>query len=333
MDDRAQRVPQRRGPWILYFPESGQPGSWLVSTAIGGDYFQNWEEGFSGHWFRYADRYGLGIAIAVEDLSSAEEPQLNGSWQKLLAVESLSRTLGGPVRCALIDTDVLISPLADDVFLAVPPGHIGVVSQVNGLPMEFRRLSNRIAFLRREFIYHDFPLNSLLNATPRQVFEWAGLHPAMDDFACAGVIVCDSASHGELFEEWYREAPSDESYLAIGDWEQTYVNHRIQQRPDVRWLDYSWQALWMYEVAAHYPFLYSPAVEPEVVQWCLTASLLKHHFLHLAGRWEKAPDTRSVPRLPEVAEMEDLILRLRSQDHASEPAQMRGKILPSHAPS
>ncbi len=321
-------IEEHRGAWILYRPASGQGTNWLVSTAIGGDYFERWKDGFSALWFDYADRHELGIAIAIENLQSTSTPQLNGAWQKLLAVGSLSRELERPLRCALIDSDVLISPLADNIFEAVDSGRIGIVSQVHGTPMEFRRVTNRIALYRRESIAPSFPLNSLLNASPRQVFEWAGLEPAMDDFACTGVLVCDSARHAELFRQWYEDAPSDDRYHAIGDWEQTYVNHKIQQRPEVQWLDYSWQAIWMFEVAVNYPFLYSQTVESEVLQWCVTSSLLKHHFLHLAGRWEIVPEAHLIPVLPQITDMSDFIARFRVQDNALDPAEMRGKILP-----
>jgi len=194
--------------------------------------------------------------------------------------------------------------------------------------MEFRRVTNRIALYRREYIDANFPLNSLLNASPRQIFNWAGLDTGLNDFACMGVIVCDSATHGDVFCKWYEDAPSDARYHAIGDWEQTYVNHQIQQRPEVQWIDYSWQAIWMMEVAVHYPFLYASTVEPEVLQWCVTSALLKHKFLHLAGRWETVPDAHSIPVLPHITDMSDFIDRLRSQDTATEPAQMRGKWSP-----
>lgn len=315
---------------MIYLPGHGRAENWIVSTAISGDYFERWEDGFAALWFDYAKRHDLGIAVAVEDLYGAGDPPLNGAWQKLLAVDALSRELGRPLRCALIDSDVLISPLAQNIFHAVDAGRIGVVSKVCGTPMEFRRVTNRTALYRREYIDASFPLNSLLNASPRQVFEWAGLGGAADDFACTGVIVCDSASHGDVFRRWYEEAPSDEEYHAIGDWEQTYVNFQIQQRPDVQWIDYSWQAIWMVEVAVHYPFLYASMVEPEVLQWCVTSALLKHQFLHLAGRWETIPDARSIPVLPQIAEMAEFIERLRTQDQASEPAQMRGKLSPPH---
>ncbi len=322
------KIGEQRGAWMLYPPASGLGANWMVSTAISGDYFERWTEGFAALWFDYAARHELGIAVAVENLHEADEPQLNGSWQKLLAVDALARELRRPIRCALIDSDVLISPLAEDIFEVVDRGRIGIVSQVNGIPLEIRRLTNRIAFFRREYMEPSFPLNSLLNATPRQVFAWAGLDPVMDDIACTGVMVCDSMNHGSLFREWYRSAPANPQYESIGDWEQTYVNHQIQQHPDVQWLDYSWQAIWMFEAAANYPFLYSSTVDPEVLQWCVTSSLLKHHFLHLAGKWETVPEALSIPVLPHIADMSEFIARLRVQDGASDPAEMRGKFSP-----
>ena len=84
----------------------------------------------------------------------------------------------------------------------------------------------------------------------------------------------------------------------------------------------------MMEVAVYYPFLYASTVEPEVLQWCVTAALLKHLFLDLAGRWETVPDPRSIPVLPQIMDMADFVERLRMQDSASEPAQMQEKLSP-----
>jgi hypothetical protein len=271
-----------------FFGEAKDATKWIVTTAIGGSYFDRWERSVSNTWLRYAQTHGLGIAVAVDDLWEASQPRLNGSWQKLLCLEDLRHELGRDVQCALLDTDVVINPSAPDVFVAVPPGHIGVVSQVHGIPGDLAELNNRIAFLRRKFLQPDFPLDSLLNATPRQLFELAELSPAFDDFACAGVIVADTFSHAETFRSWYLEAPQSAAYLALGDWEQTYVNHRLQQLKEVIWLDYRWQALWIFETAAFYPFLYAEDASPELAGWCLTSSLMRNYFLHLAGRWESS---------------------------------------------
>lgn len=313
--------------WWLH-GEDHAPNCWLVTTAIGGEYFAEWKRNVSSNWIRYADRHGIGIAVATNNLWQGSEPQLNGAWQKLLTLRSLAQKLGRNIRCAVIDTDVLINPGAVDIFTAVNAGNVGVVSQVREIPMPLDRLNNRIAFLRRSFMDSSFPLESLLNAKPKQLFEWAGLSPTFDDFFCSGVMIADTETHASVFEKWYGEAP-DSGYQSLGGWEQTYVNHRVQQLAELEWLEYSWQALWIFEVAAYYPFLYSRECPQEVVSWCLSSSLMRNNFLHLAGRWESG--LLSGPNLvfPGVqsgaADFFELLANHERQEFA---AKVLGKIMP-----
>ena len=300
---------------------------WLLTTAIGGEYFANWHQRIKSFWDDYAARHRLGIAVVVGDLFTGDEPALNGAWQKMLAPRALRETLGRNVRCALLDTDLLISPGADDVFAAVEPGRIGVVSQEHRLPLEAARLRNRIALLRQRFADPSFPLSSILNATPRQVFEWAGLEEA-DDYLCTGMVVVDTAILGELMADWYGSAPQDDAYHDIGAWEEVWLNYCVQARDEVTWLDYSWHALWIYEVAALYPFLYAEECPPEVAQWCLAASLMRNNFVHLAGRWESGLLGGTSPAFPQVDDFRAFAHQLSEHQKTSTTAVMRGTILP-----
>lgn len=271
--------------------------NWLLTTAIGGDYLPRWRTTAAPSWIDYAGRHDLGIAVIVGDIHRPGEPKLNGAWQKMLAPRALRDLLGRDVRCALLDTDLFIAPGAESVFDQVDIGNFGVVSEIRGLPLPVKRLTQRVAFLRRRFRDPEFPLESLLNADPRKVFEWAGLAPH-DDYFCTGMIVCDTTSHADRLAEWYRSSPQAEEYHRIGAWEEVWLNHCIQSSADVAVLDYSWHALWIYEVAANYPFLYSEDCPPEVAQWCLAASLMRNRFVHLAGRWESSLLVESSPLFP-----------------------------------
>lgn len=315
-----------RKRWVLL----GEVDSdrWLVTTAIGGDYFNRWQTFAQDTWLRYASRHGLGVAVAISDISGAQEPGLNGAWQKLLTLRSLRGVLGRDARCAIIDTDVLIGAGAPDVFNVVEPGRVGVVSQVHGVPMELGRINNRIAYLRATFLDPAFPLVSLLNASPRQLFEWAGLSPAFDDYACTGVIVADTETHAAEFARWYSEAPQTPEYISLGDWEQTYLNDRIQQLPEVQWLGYPWQALWVFEVAAYYPFLYSSECPSRVARWCLAATLSRNHFVHLAGSWESTFVRGAGSEWPGISDSDAFIGQLREHETSDMGAIMRGKLLP-----
>ena len=301
---------------------------WLLTTAIGGDYFESWSATVRPFWEAYADRHGLGIAVVVGDVFELDEPELNGAWQKLLAPRALKSVLGSEFRCVLADTDVVISPRAPDIFQVVSPGNIGVVSQYRDLPLEYLALRRRIAFLRRTFMDHNFPLESALVAEPRAMLQAAGLQEH-DDFFCSGVVVVDSLHHAELFAEWYCAAPTGQEYTAI-DWgEELWLNSCVQGRKDTQWLEYSWQALWLYEVATSYPFLYSSEVDAQVARWCLGSSLLRHHFLHLAGRWEQDLVGRLSPEFPGVSTFIEIAGQILLHEAMRLQGTPRGVLLPN----
>lgn len=271
--------------------------NWLLTTAIGEVYLKTWEATALPLWREYAERHSLGIAVVTHDIFRPGELELNGSCQKLLAPRELSETLGRDVRFALLDTDLLVSPQAADVFGAVPSGRIGVVSQQKNLPMDVERARRLAALYRNRFVDQGFPLWSSLNAHPRAVFRAAGL-PEHDDFFCAGMIVGDSESHSNDFVRWYQDLPQGEDYQSV-DWgEETWLNHCVQDSGLVHWLDYAWHALWLYEVPTYYPFLYDDERAGEAAQWCLASSLLRNNFVHLAGSWESKLLNEAVPRFP-----------------------------------
>jgi hypothetical protein len=300
---------------------------WLLTTAIGGDYFQRWSSHVEPSWRRYAEEHGLGIAVVTEDLFRGEEPALNGAWQKMLAPRELRHVLARDVRCALLDTDLFVAAGAASVFDEVPKGQIAVVSETRNLPLPIGQLRNRIALLRHHFLDPDFPLNSILNATPEQVFEWAGLTP-FDDYFCAGMFIVDTEHHAEALAEAYRTAPQGDDYHGIGSWEEVWLNHWVQSRRDVTWLDYRWHALWILEVAAHYPFLYAKEASEELARWCLGASLLRNEFVHLAGRWESALLGDAFAEFPGVEDVPGFMDEVRRHQRSPSEAVQRGRLLP-----
>jgi len=307
----------------------GDPSSdrWLLTTAIGGDYFDRWSDHVRPSWERYAEAHGLGIAVVVADLFVPGEPELNGAWQKMLAPRALRDRVRADVRCALLDTDLFIAPGAAEVFEAVPQGGIGVVSQEMGLPLPASEIRNRVALMRRRFLDPEFPLSSLLNATPRQTFEWAGLS-GFDDYFCAGMFVVDTQSHADGLAAAYRSAPQDAAYDAIGAWEEVWLNHWVQSRDDVVWLDYRWHALWIFEVASHYPFLYAPEASEELARWCFASSLMRNEFVHLAGRWESSLLGEPSTEFPMIEDAAMFMAEVRRHERSQGEAVQRGKIVP-----
>jgi len=306
-----------------------QTSQWILSTAIGGKYLERWKSTALTSWLSYGNKYDIGVAVATKDIFCGLQPSRNGAWQKMLLPTVFSNRLGRDIRCALMDTDLFVSPLASNIFEAVPSGKIGVVSQEFGIPYDRKRLRSRIAFMRREFMDKSFPLSSLLNASPTQVMRLANLQCKVENYFCTGLVVLDSKLHGDTFEKWYVSAPIDRAYQSVGAWEEPWLNFCIQSSPDIHWLDYKWHALWLFEVATYYPFLYSVQSDGDLSRWCFASSLMRNNFLHLAGRWESSLLSEFSPTLPGLKrDFEDFCDRLVIEETASRFGTPRGSLLP-----
>jgi hypothetical protein len=71
--------------------------------------------------------------------------------------------------------------------------------------------------------------------------------------------------------------------------DQTHINYEIQNWGNVSWLSYRFQAIWPYEMAWKYPFLYDYGREDEtLIRKCIEATLYQNHFLHFAGSWHES---------------------------------------------
>jgi hypothetical protein len=255
----------------------------LVTTAIGKTYLRDWEQFSLPSWQKYAEKYQLGIACVTEDLLEKDDPHYkNGSWQKLLAPSAVLDEFPQVERFCLLDTDIQIGPFAPDIFANAPEGVYSVVSQLKGLPFPLDEVLRRMAFFRNHFYSNSYPLDSFLLGDVFDEFRDLGLTPP-EDYFCAGLMVLDR-NHVEQMRGWFYEVKESQNFHG---WEQTHLNFWIQSQ-DHHWLPYEYQALWNYEMAWKYPYLYSAALETpnrEEVRAGVESSLWNNHFLHFAGSW------------------------------------------------
>lgn len=266
----------------------------LVTTAIGGDYFNDFLRFSFPYWEKYAETHGIGI-IALTDLNAfgRDTRGMNGAWLKLLAPEVVALHFPKVERLALVDTDVIMSPSAPDIFGAAPDNQIAVVSEYENLPYPLVDVKKRMAFLRKEFYSADYPLDSILFASAEQLFEMEGL-PSHSNYFCSGLIVVPQ-SKWRLLAAWFDEGALRSSKLAVA-WEQTFVAHKVLEN-GCYWLPYDFQAIWNREMAESYPSLYAHGdlSENQFAQAAVADVLSKRHFLHFAGSWTESTAWRNNP--------------------------------------
>lgn len=301
---------------------SSQSKNAFVTTAIGGTYFEDFVAFTLPYWLLYARRRDITVVVIRGDADLKLHPGgPSGAWLKLLAPSYVGAILPDIERYALVDTDLIVNPVAPNLFAQVPRGEVGVVSQTRGLPFDLIHAKKRMAFLRKTHYSSDYPLDSFLFATPPELFEAEGFEPREDSF-CSGLVVLDRC-HASTFSGWYEEVDS-QLVESSNAWEQTFLNDKVLSF-GCRWIPYDFQAIWNLEMAAYHPSLYAL---PDLganrhSQISVANTLVNRNFLHFAGSWPESRAWRNDPFL-----VLELIAGLTSKEF--EEYAKRNPIATSH---
>jgi len=261
----------------------GRSQNVIATNAIGGNYYESWMKWAYPTWKRYCERHELGLIVF--ELNITDDIGKKPYWQKLLIGYALKNSVPDVINVCFMDTDFLINDMAPNIFDLYDPHTIGLVSQKNNLPYPLDDVLRRIAFFRHTFYDRDYPLDSYLFASLKQIFEAHDL-PCQRDFACTGLFIFNVRNHSDMMRKWFAKYTNDVKMLDGGT-EEVHLNYEIQNWGKVTWLDYKFQALWIYEMAWKYPFLYHYGRnDKQLIKECIEASLFTNYFLHFAGAWE-----------------------------------------------
>ncbi len=271
---------------ILIQPEKG--GNAIVTIATGGEFLALWEKNAKAGWEGYCQRHGLGLILFDEELyDRAATGWKKVHWQKTLIGQALKEAGVDVSNLCFMDTDILINPTAPNIFDGYDPQTFGLVSLRKRLPFPYDEVLRRMAFLRHHCYDSNYPLDSALFMTVEQLYGFHGLETQPDE-ACTGVFLFNLDNHAELMASWFHKYDSGVQSITNGG-EQTHLNYEVQRMGRVTWLDYRFQAIWAFEMAWKYPFLYGErAKEESLVRACIEASLFQNHFLHFAGYWHES---------------------------------------------
>lgn len=266
--------------------EPGKSKNVIATNAVGGNFYESWEKWSYPTWEKYCERHELGLIVfdtrfALEECNMPKKPY----WDKLLIGDFLRKNHYDINNVCFLDTDILINYMAPNVFDDYNPDTIALISQRNNLPYPIDSVLRRIAFFRHTYFDNNYPLDSWLFASIKQIFDHHGLQ-VQNDFACTGLFIFNLENHSSLMRGWYDKYDQN-SIILDGGTEQVHLNYEIQNWGKVTWLDYRYQALWLFEMAWKYPFLYSQEFNNEgLIKECIEASLFTNYFLHFAGAWE-----------------------------------------------
>jgi hypothetical protein len=265
----------------------GKSGNVLATIAIGEQYLQPFMKYAYHTWEMYCHRHDLGLILFDEDLISPDHPKWKkATWQKYLIAEAVSNSKLNVENVCYLDTDILISPLAPNIFRSANESKINIVSKRFDLPIELDEILRRLAFLRNRFYSPEYPLDSSLFIKLGDLYQSISVKEQSNE-ACSGVFVFNLKIHGDLISDFYFQY--DQHVLSpTNGGDQTHFNYFVQSNGLDSWLDYRFQALWTYEISSRYPFLYSDHRENlGLIKQCIEASLFTNYFLHFAGSWHE----------------------------------------------
>jgi hypothetical protein len=158
----------------------------------------------------------------------------------------------------------------------------------------------------------------------QQIYEYQNLKP-QPDYACTGFFTGTIDEHSEEMSKIYYDYPAAIKTLTDGG-EEPIINFEFQSKFKIKWLPYNFQALWIYEMAAHYPFLYDNISDLNLVSKCIETSLDNNVFLHFAGGWHESQMISSSNLIPFKNEFKEKFLRYLATPVTGQPV---GRVLPS----
>ena len=267
--------------------EAGLAGNCLVTIAIGSQYEKEWRKFAAPSWLDYCNKHDLGLYVVVDDLIDQNHPKWKkATWQKLLIGAHMGRLFPQINNVCYLDTDILINSAAPSIFDYYDSQSYGLVSQINNLPMSLELVMRQYVFLRHNYYSKKYPLDSVVFMPVPDQYEYSGLTP-LNDSACAGLILFNVDRCASQMELWFEKY--DRKTASITDGDQTHLNWEMINSGKVQWLPYEFQALWVYEMAWKYSFLYTKHQKnTALIKDCIEACLFSNYFLHFAGSWHES---------------------------------------------
>lgn len=259
----------------------------ITTLAIGEDYIADWERAVLPNWLQYCERHDLGLILFDNELIEKDNIAWKKSnWQRLLIPSYVKENNLNISDMCYLDVDVLLSPIAENIFEYHDTERVGVVSQRHNLPMNLELTLRMLAFSRNQFLSSEYPLDSALFMEPRQIFKEHGFENSYNDYFCSGVLLFNVDIYADIFEKWFYNYPRDVVTMTGGG-EEPIINYELLTLNKINVLKYEFQALWIYEIASKYPFLFKELDNEGLVRKCIESSLLANNFLHFAGSWHE----------------------------------------------
>jgi len=262
-------------------------GNYIITTAMGEPYLSNFTKYAMPSWIEYCNRFGLGLAVVDKELIDYDDKYYKKPiWQQFLIGREMQIIDNSVNNICYLDTDIIISPIAPNIFEFHDDNKISITSLRNNLPFSYDIAIRKMAFFRNKYYDQKYPLDSVLFVSNDNLFKHNNLEvPKIVDEVCAGMYVFNVKKYSDFFEQVFYLYTKDIKTLTNGG-VQTHFNYHVLNN-EVNFLSYKFQAMWVFEQAMKYPFLYDNPSK-DMVNRCIDSVLLDNYFLHFAGSWHES---------------------------------------------
>jgi hypothetical protein len=255
--------------------------NYFVTLAIGKKYFDNWYKFAYPTWKDYCKKHDIGIICFDKHLIDKNHLKWkNPNWQKLLIGEKLKNKKTIKNVC-YIDTDFLINPFAPNIFKSYNSNKIAVSSNISKLPYQLNFVKRKVVFYRRKFINKKYPLDSVIFSKTSDMYKFSNLKVFKEDL-CSGLFIFNVKKHYKVMNKWF--FLYDQKTISHTGGDQVHFSYHLLKYNKIQFLDYKFQAFWIYEMALNYPFLYF-IKNKKIIKNCILSCLMNNYFIHFAGRW------------------------------------------------
>ena len=263
----------------------GKSKNIIATIAIGENYYSSWYENAFPSWQKYCEINDLGLIVFNMDLISEKNKfWKKATWQKMLIADTLKNSSLTVKNVCYLDTDILINYKSPNIFDNYKSDTIGLVSIVKNMPFSVEESRRKVSFFRNKYYDKKYPLDSAILMSSDNIYLYHNL-PIQDNFACMGLIVFNVDNHSDLMRNWFNKYDKNVHSITNGG-DQSHINYEILKWGNITWLDYKYQAIWIYEMAMKYPFLYDYGrSKANLIRQCIEASLMTNYFVHFAGSW------------------------------------------------
>ena len=225
------------------------------------------------------------MIVVYKDLIEKNNNWKSPNWQKLLIGNLIIKNKIKINNVCYLDTDILINPLSPNVFKNYETNKISLVSQVKNIPYSLEKIRKKIAFNRHYFYSKKYPLDSSLFMSLQQIYKYHNV-PNQKDYACSGFFIFNVKNHSSFLKKIFDKYNIKTKTLTGG--EEPLFNYEVLRKKKIKWLDYKFQALWIYEICHRFPFLYEARKNNALVKKCVELCLMDNYFLHFAGSWHES---------------------------------------------